>query len=276
MFCWLLVASALSAAPGCTKDTDCKGERICEAGKCVNPPARDVAPPEAADAGVALSEPPLPPPPPPPPTGPNPADYPKVTRLNGVTCVETLGGDGQVQKDCRAEGAAYTGAPRDEQESPPVGTTERRRGETEEERSNLVGDFAAMGTLGLAVAGPGVGIGPGFGLHASLGGRLSESAALGGMLNGQFLFGGGTVIAVTLAPALRLGDVGHATLALGPALIVAMVGGLGTGTALAGSFIIHGGIPLAGGFGVHPHFGVTFWSGGAIFTFSFGFGGSLF
>ncbi len=28
------------ALPGCGKDTDCKGDRICESGKCVDPPAR--------------------------------------------------------------------------------------------------------------------------------------------------------------------------------------------------------------------------------------------
>ena len=29
------------AHAGCEKDTDCKGDRICEAGACVNPPAAE-------------------------------------------------------------------------------------------------------------------------------------------------------------------------------------------------------------------------------------------
>lgn len=273
----LLVMSALAAAPGCTKDTDCKGERICEAGKCVEPPSRAVAPVPVADAGVAFSEPPLPPPPPPPapPLAPNPADYPKVTRLNGMTCVETLEGDGTVKKDCRAEGAAYTGAPRNEEDGMPVGVAATKRGDTTEEPSSVVADFAVLGTLGILAA-RAVGIAGGFGLHLSVGGRLTDFVALGGMLDGQMLLGGGVLLVTTLAPALRLGNAGHATLGLGPSLLFISAPGLGSGVGFAGTFVVHGGIPLAGGFGLHPRFGLTFGMGAVIFTLSFGFGGSVF
>jgi len=42
--------AAASPAQGCTKDTDCKGERICEAAKCVDPrpAAREAPRPDAA------------------------------------------------------------------------------------------------------------------------------------------------------------------------------------------------------------------------------------
>ena len=39
-----------SSLPGCTKDTDCKGDRICEDGRCVEPVAPDAA--AALDAEV--------------------------------------------------------------------------------------------------------------------------------------------------------------------------------------------------------------------------------
>lgn len=73
----LLVLSAASASAQCTKDTDCKGERVCEAGKCTLPtPTQDpaaapavVAPTVAADApqpagGEAPAVAPAPEPPP--------------------------------------------------------------------------------------------------------------------------------------------------------------------------------------------------------------------
>ena len=52
----LLSLGTVSARAACTKDTECKGDRICDAGQCVSPPA----PPSSATT-------PLPPPPPPPP-----------------------------------------------------------------------------------------------------------------------------------------------------------------------------------------------------------------
>ena len=50
---WILLAAGCSSpAPppsdvaGCGKDTDCKGDRICVTRRCVEPTARDEAPPE--------------------------------------------------------------------------------------------------------------------------------------------------------------------------------------------------------------------------------------
>lgn len=35
-----MMPTELAPSPGCTKDTDCKGDRICERGACVSPPQR--------------------------------------------------------------------------------------------------------------------------------------------------------------------------------------------------------------------------------------------
>ncbi|MDP1825476.1 MAG: hypothetical protein Q8L48_19615 [Archangium sp.] len=48
----MIALTLLVLAAGCEKDTDCKGDRICEAGSCVSPGARPPAP--DADAGVVV------------------------------------------------------------------------------------------------------------------------------------------------------------------------------------------------------------------------------
>jgi len=47
----VLLASALAHA-GCTKDTDCKGDRVCDAGKCTSPPEGAQATPPATDGAA--------------------------------------------------------------------------------------------------------------------------------------------------------------------------------------------------------------------------------
>ncbi|GMU61679.1 MAG: hypothetical protein AMXMBFR34_34420 [Myxococcaceae bacterium] len=44
---------------------------------------------------------------------------------------------------------------------------------------------------------------------------------------------------------------------------------------IAGTFLVHGGLPLAGGFGPHPRRSITF-GGGVFFCLGFGFGGSVY
>ena len=62
MSCWLI--TSLSQAQ-CTKDTDCKGERVCEEGACVAAPTSSAPPPAEAPAPAPAAAPPPPPPPPP-------------------------------------------------------------------------------------------------------------------------------------------------------------------------------------------------------------------
>jgi hypothetical protein len=274
-----ILAAALAAGGGCTKDTDCKGDRICEAGKCVSPPPAAApavaAPVETSDAGVTFS---APPPPPPLPAAVNAADYPKVIRKNGVTCVQSLGDDGVVREDCRADSTSYSGNrhPMDPSSPPPSSSfaPAAHSAEDEPERSSVLADFAAVGNLGLLI-GNGVGVTGGFGLHVSVAGRVSDTAAVGGMLDGQFYFVGGFLLIATLAPAIRLGEVGHATLGLGPS-IVYVSSGYVSGTVLMGTFVVHGGFPLAGAFGLHPRLSISFNGGGALIGLGFGFGGSVF
>ena len=80
----LLLFGSASARAACTKDTECKGDRICDAGQCVPPPttASSAAPlPPPPPAPVPESEapsapPPAPAAPPPPPSAPPPVSSP--------------------------------------------------------------------------------------------------------------------------------------------------------------------------------------------------------
>lgn len=60
--------------PGCDRDTDCKGDRICHARACVDPPVP--APSPRGDAEVAAPDPPRPAPAPPPSPAPAPTVVP--------------------------------------------------------------------------------------------------------------------------------------------------------------------------------------------------------
>lgn len=56
----LLLAWSSVAEAQCSKDTDCKGDRVCEGGKCVSPPpATPVAPAAAAAPAPAPAAPPV-------------------------------------------------------------------------------------------------------------------------------------------------------------------------------------------------------------------------
>lgn len=114
-----LLASLVLA--GCSKDTDCKGDRICERSVCVSPRST------SADAGEWALPPssrlktlPSPPPAPPlvqapaPPAGARPplrpkgvSDservFPRVVRKPGQVCVQSLDDKGSLQESCRAE-----------------------------------------------------------------------------------------------------------------------------------------------------------------------------
>ena len=62
---WVLAAGALAGAvacwpatrtrlPGCGKDTDCKGTRICVQGQCVDPPPRGAVVATVTDGGTVM------------------------------------------------------------------------------------------------------------------------------------------------------------------------------------------------------------------------------
>jgi hypothetical protein len=207
-------------------------------------------------------------------------EYPKVVRKNGLTCVQSLGEDGVVREDCRNEAAEYSGTLRAvdlNDSSPPPSSSfpPPRVAEPEPQRSSVTADFAVFDSLGIVVPGS-AGITNGFGGHLSVAGRVSDGVALGGLLDGQFWFPpGGFVLLATLAPALRLGDVGHATVGLGPSILY-LSSYLVSGAVLRGTLVLQGGVPLAGAFGVYPRLSFSFGSGAVILALGFGFGGSVF
>jgi hypothetical protein len=71
VLCAALFSTALRAEEGCTKDTDCKGDRICVQRMCVAPQQPDA--PVSRDVPARDQPPNVPPPPPPPPDGARPA-----------------------------------------------------------------------------------------------------------------------------------------------------------------------------------------------------------
>ncbi|MCA3014269.1 MAG: hypothetical protein INH41_17950 [Myxococcaceae bacterium] len=278
-----IVVGVLLAQSGCTKDTDCKGARVCEARVCVN------TPPEAVPATVT----PPPPPPPAPPSPPSPVatptevqvdeptrrrphvdDFPRVIRRDGLVCVQSLTDAGLPKEDCRRDERrrVRTPAPGTEPE-PPLGRNEPEP-PAAQARSTLVADFGGAGTLGLLLAGRGAVL-PGFGLHGALGSRWSEFVGVMGVVDVTLGFvAGSTVIALTAAPALRLGDRTHATVALGPAVLAAS-GLIGNLAGLAGSLLVRGVFPISEGFGVHAQLGLTFDASGAVMSLALGVGGSV-
>lgn len=108
---------------GCSKDTDCKGERICENAVCVSPRGGVDAGEWALPAGARLktaspAPPPAPPlvaaPPPAPPLAGRPPlrpkgvtaeerVFPRVVRKPGQVCVQSLDEKGSLQESCRPE-----------------------------------------------------------------------------------------------------------------------------------------------------------------------------
>jgi hypothetical protein len=110
-----LVTVALSAAPaqaGCTKDTDCKGERICSVeGQCVDPTPCPPCP--CAEAPAPPPAPPAPVPPPAPrPTVANGGLIITMTGEAPVTGIEVVCPGGFRQRAAFEEGvAAVAGVP---------------------------------------------------------------------------------------------------------------------------------------------------------------------
>lgn len=288
---------------GCSKDTDCKGDRICENGRCTSPapvsvpappPPPLVSAPPAVGAPEAATSPPsslqsLPPPVP----RRKPEEYPRVVRRPGEVCLESLNDEGAVQLECRPDEAAPrrvrpAAAPDERAEPAPRGARSRAapgeraeppprvRRTDEVARSSFVADFGGTGLLAVLAGGGAVVAMPGFGLHLALGGRVTDSVGVVGVLDGALAFvPGASVLAVTFAPGLRLGDASHATIALGPT-VVAFTSVVGNLAGLAGTLLVRGVFPLSSGFGLHTQLGLTFDVSGGFLTLAIGIGGSSF
>lgn len=261
----VLVAVGVSQL-GCTKDTDCKGERVCEAGRCVNP-ASPVPPMPVVDAGVPEAA------PPPVPQRKPVEEYPRVVRRKGEVCVQSLTEEGIVREECRAEEPRRVKARPSDRGDAPLSSPRREEPEPPQ-RSPFVADFGATGYLGILMASGRSAALPGFGLHAALGGRVSDSFGLFGVVDAAFGFITGlSMFTVTFAPGLRLGDGGHATLAAGPS-ILAVTSIIGNATSVAGTILLRGVFLVSGGFGVHTQVGLTFDASGVMLRLELGIGGS--
>ncbi len=301
----ILVGFVVAQASGCTKDTDCKGDRICEAGTCVAP-------------GVSASS-LLPPPPPPPPPPVDPASYPRVVRREGQVCVQTLEASGRVEESCRGDESSARRRPlpagtsqpaehsdpsyprvvrRDGQvcvqaldetgrveescrreDVPPPATPRRgaRSRDVEaaapvEPRSRFVADVLFHGGLMLLAAGGNAFAMPQLGGSLALGGRFSSGVGVLGLAQVTAGFSPiGPIIAATFAPALRFGDQSHFLIALGPGLL-AFTGNSRSVSGLIGSLITQGVFSIAGAFVLTLQGSLHFDASGVAFVFGVGFG----
>lgn len=276
-----VLVGLVSAQVGCTKDTDCKGERVCEAGRCVNP---------APSSAPVVSEPAPSPPPPPPPQAPPPrvdaSEYPKVVRRDGQVCVQSLRDDGTVTESCRAEAGARRplgdGASTSSSWDEPVAPKRIKRGRKAEvedaptKERGFAADFAALGGV-MGFFAPGLSFGlPMVDLHLSFGGRFSRAIGLSGVIDTKFFFGpGGWGGLLTFGPGVRLGPEAHVT--------IAATGGFVFGNTSQGSafgyvvsLLAHVAIPFASGFGLHLQPALSFDASGVVLSLGGGFGGSVF
>lgn len=117
----MLALFASLVLAGCSKDTDCKGDRICERSVCVSPKSTADAGEWALPTSSRLKTLPAPPPAPPlvqappaPPAAVRPPlrpkgvtdserAFPRVVRKPGQVCVQSLDDKGALQESCRPE-----------------------------------------------------------------------------------------------------------------------------------------------------------------------------
>ncbi len=259
-------------AGGCTKDTDCKGERICEAGVCVSAPA---------PASSLLEPAPLPPPSrpplvPPPPPGP-PADaeaYPRVVRRDGQVCVQSIAPSGLVEESCRRESARARPLVSEGSMEPsrPDGY-ENQGAVPAAPTGRFVIDALFQGGL-TVVSSTGLAVLPQLGGLLAVGGRFRSGVGLVGLANVNVSFQPGlSLVAATLAPGLRFGDRSHFLLALGPTFTLLTVPTVfGSATGLVGTLLAQGVFSLGSSFALSLQSGLSFSTGGVIFTLGAGFG----
>jgi hypothetical protein len=257
----MIVIGLWAQAPGCTKDTDCKGERICEAGVCVEPKSTT---PVAAP----------PPPPPPPVIAPvDAAAYPKVVRREGQVCVQSLEADGRVSEACRAETPVRVRTGTGSASSYSLDPAPRPPRPRAEPSARFVASFLLHGGL-LLLSGGGSTVALGeLGTTLALGGRFRSGVGVGGLVNltlsptpvGPLFLG-------TLGPALRFGDRSHFLLCVGSTVTAYSFGSAGSGAGLAGSLIATGVFAVSAAFGFNLHSALHVDASGVVFTVGAGIG----
>lgn len=301
-----IVLQAWLAQAGCTKDTDCKGDRICEAGVCVSPkpppprsssPGRGPLAPAATQDGFSSTPPPPPPPPapessrtplapaapqpefspPPPPPAttsgrtplastPSSDEWPRVVRRDGLVCVQAPGADGRIEESCRQEQAERVVMPASRRGR----STARQEDAADEPRARFVMDFLLQsGVLVLSSGGNTLATWQLNGL-LDLGVRSRLGAGFVGfasVLGTGNSFGG--AIAATFGPALRLGDQSHFLLGAGGTYL-AVSSTVGSVSGLAFGILAQGVFQLTGAFGLSLGGQFMFDASGLLFTLSAG------
>lgn len=262
----IALSVTLAQAGGCTKDTDCKGDRICEAGVCVSP----AQPPPSPTAAPPLETPP-PPAPPPEATAADAAapagEFPRVVRREGQVCVQTLEADGRVAESCRAESPApkrLRAVSTPAAESPPALVEQR----SESPAARVVADLQLHGGMLVGIAGNSAGVLGDVGATAAVGGRFGSGVGLAALGSLELGAGSSTIVVGTLGLALRVGDRTHATFAAGPSVIAYLPGGAG----LAGSFVVDSLFAITRAFGISLHSALHFHALGVVVTFGAGVG----
>lgn len=229
----MLLVSSLAGA-GCEKDTDCKGDRVCESGKCVAP----AVPPPLPVAAPVDSPPPIVPAPPsmPPPEqntrrvplggtaptpqtravdrasepqpssvapGPERVPLPSVAPPNAERCEEPLDADGRLKPECRVVS-----------EPSPVKTRRSRKNSNAVEEEPVARAVGLIGIMYGAMFGGGAAV-PAFAFTGSAGVRFRSGVGIVGVAHGRIVVGpGGSIQLYGLGPGVRFGNRTQLTLAL--------------------------------------------------------------
>ncbi len=252
-----VLVSLWVAQAGCSNDTDCKGERICEEGRCVAPP-------------VAATSTPPPAPPPTPPraplatdsASPTPPDesYPRVVRRAGEVCVQTRGDDGRLEESCRADQPVHSRKATLTADPPP------------EPAARFVTDVLFHGGAQILTASGSSVVMPQVAGQLSLGARFRSGVGVVGLVNvGLVPLSYFTSVIASFAPGLRLGDRSHFTLAAGPS-VFAYTSRLGSGAGAVGSVFAQGVFNVAGSFVLGLFSSVHFDASGVMFNLGAGLG----
>ncbi len=227
-----LLTLVLLADTGCTKDTDCKGDRVCEAGICVSPvpmaPAPFPEPPPSTEGDPALeySPPPTPPGDVAPMQAPPATAYPQLVRLPGQVCIDRLNTQGLVMRgDCAIDTPKNVRAleKRVRRERDAMFETRRREAKRAQRDAQgprepslaPVGDIAGHG--GVLITGSGV-LGA-FGLTGSGGVVFRPGIGIVGVAFANFAPSSfGVAQFYGLGPAARFGRKSHVAVGVAPVL----------------------------------------------------------
>lgn len=202
---------------GCEKDVDCKGDRVCESGKCVAPPPVTSSPPPPpmpvpeVDAGVAR-EPLVPPPLPPLESAPR---QPLPSQPSSDPCADPLDADGRLRPECRVQAAP---------QAPRRGKSRKSRGANTPEEEPAARGVGLIGVMYGALIGGGAAL-PAFAFAGAAGVRFRSGVGFVGVLHGRIaLNAAGSIQLYGLGPGIRFGNRSQLTLAFTPTFVSTNVG----------------------------------------------------